>query len=169
MLVPTLIVASLLFRDDVTKRGGGGVPGGIPNTIFSPPLALVVNATTAVQALLFMAGSILQKLISKYPNVSREVLNEHCSSDLANKVARKIDRWRELALYLSLEDAEMSEIECDNKKEMERRLETLRMWKRKCGSSATHRVLVEAFLKCQRVDLAETVFNLLEQRSTSVS
>ena len=162
MLVPTLIVASPLFRDDVTKRG---VPGGIPNTILSPPFALVVNATTAVQALLFMAGSILQELISKYPNVSREVLNEHCSSDLANKVARKIDGWREL----SLEDAEMSEIECDNKKEMERRLETLRMWKRKCGSSATHRVLVEAFLKCQRVDLAETVFNLLEQRSTSVS
>jgi len=63
----------------------------------------------------------------------------------------------------------VSEIECDNKKEMERRLETLRMWKRKCGSSATHRMLVEAFLKCQRVDLAETVFNHLEQRSTNVS
>ena len=116
-----------------------------------------------------MAETRLRELISKHPNVSREVLNEQCSSDLANEVARKIDRWKELAPYLGLEDAEMSEIECDNEKAMERRLETLRMWKRKCGANATHRMLVEAFLKCQRADLAETVFSLLEQRSTDVS
>ena len=80
-----------------------------------------------------------------------------------------MDIWREVAPFLNVRDAEISEIERDNTKEMERKLGLLRKWKRKFGSSATYRMLVEAFLKCQRVDLAEAVFDLLEQQITNVS
>lgn len=128
-------------------------------------------AAAAVQALLIMAvqGTTFQELISKHPSVSREQINEQCSADLAYEIAQRMDEWKVLALFLKLEDAEISEVEKDNTKEIERKLGTLNKWRRKFGPNATHRRLVEAFLKCQRVDLAETVFNLLEQRSTSVS
>ena len=109
------------------------------------------------------AAEILQGL-------SKESLDSQVSEEHIAEIARQMKTWELYMPDLLREDAEAEEeeIKHDDKNNYGlQKLEALRRWKRKFGSSATYRRLIVVFCKVKQADLAEKVKQLLVASSSN--
>ena len=103
------------------------------------------------------AAEIIQSL-------PKERLDPQLSDKHIAEIARQMKRWELYMPDLLGEDAEAEEeeIKHDHKNNYGlQKLEALRRWKRKLGSSATYRRLIVIFCKVKQAELAENVKQLL--------
>ncbi len=80
--------------------------------------------------------------------VPPEALDRPCSDDPhLKKLALKLTRWKEVALYLNLDDGEIEAVEAAVKAEKvrARSLKMLRKWRNKFGENATYRCIGSAY------------------------
>ena len=112
------------------------------------------------------AAEILQCL----PRITKEGLDSQVSDEHIAELARQMRGWEVYMPDLLREDAEVAEEEIKHDYKSNyglQKLEALRRWKRKSGSSATYRRLIAVFCKVQQADLAEKVKQLLVVSSSN--
>ena len=92
-----------------------------------------------------------------------------CSEEHLAEISLSITKWRTLAPFLGLTEAEEEAIARDNPDMSTQRIAMLRKWKAKYGCSATYKKLCKVFRKLDRQDLVEVVCRLLRDGSSSES
>ena len=119
------------------------------DTIFQPALAPAMDPPT------------LAELVTEV-GISSALLNQKCSDTHIVSISNDLD-WRGTAPHLGLSATDIEDIDC-KRTEPEKRIETLRKWKRKFGFRAKIRMLLEKLLEAGNADHAETVCRLLKQQ-----
>ncbi len=78
--------------------------------------------------------------------VPPEALDRPCIDDHLMKLALRLTRWKEVALFLKLDDGEIEAVEAAVKAEevRARSLKMLRKWRNKFGEKATYRCVGSA-------------------------
>ena len=104
----------------------------------------------------------LQDLIERF-QLSPHQLDTELSEGHLGEVSRIIDNHHIVGPELGLSRQEMTTISSDVHGMELQKIEMLRVWKRKCVWRATYRILIEAFLRCNRGDYARKVCELLTQ------
>lgn len=96
-------------------------------------------------------------------------LKEECDKQVSDSHLKEIycDKWEKLDTHLELGSHVVSDINCNHKKEEDKRSAFFSAWKQKKGCDATYRKLIHAFLKIECRNDAEAVCMLL-QKSVSV-
>ena len=107
-----------------------------------------------------MAG-ITFKELTAHVGISADELNKECSDDHINNISLFLANWQTVAPHLGLTEVDKEDVLEDKTKAQDRRYKTLQKWKAKNVFKATYTVLVDAFLKIGRADLAEKVCRLL--------
>ena len=111
-----------------------------------------------------------EKILHSPPHIPKKRLDSQVSEEHIAEIARQMKTWEVYMPDLLGEDAEAAEeeIKHDHKNSYGRqKLEALRRWKRKFGSSATYRRLIVVFCKVKQADLAEKVKQLLVASSSN--
>ena len=88
-------------------------------------------------------------------------LDEEVSEEHLRDVSRIIDDHEIVGCELGLSSAEMEAINRYARTQQLKKVIMLRKWKEKFAWNATYRRLIEALLKCRRVDDAQKVCELL--------
>ena len=96
-----------------------------------------------------------------------EKLNQPCRDVHLSEIALSVTKWKSIAPYLGLTEAEEENIEKNCGENETQKIGMLRKWKKKFGKRATYRKLGEVFYKLGRVDLVEKVRELLQTDSSS--
>lgn len=91
-------------------------------------------------------------------------IDSECSDVDLRDFADFCDPWRQVGLHLGLTNSQLNAIHEDNRTVSLRRLGVLQKWKETFVFKATYRVLIEALLKCGKVDKALQVCNTLAQK-----
>ena len=99
-------------------------------------------------------------------DVPPEKLDQPCKTKLLNDLALSIADWQSIARLLGLTEAEVAEIDEDNKNAKQKRMKMLQKWWEKLGRQATYRKLIEVFIKMKHTDLVEKLCNLLQEDSS---
>ena len=95
---------------------------------------------------------------------------KRCSDEHLLVISEKIARWRNIAPYLHLTEAEEVEIlESYPQAVPAQRHAMLRKWKQKLGAKATYMELGNVFRSCGRQDLVVKISELLTEDSSSSS
>ena len=83
--------------------------------------------------------------IANQASISLDILSEECSRTVLLDLAKYCDRWKLVGQRLGLSEAEISDIDGDNRTAQEKRVGMLMKWK---GRSLTtsYRVFIEALL-----------------------
>ena len=113
-----------------------------------------------------MATSPLVDLLKDIP---REKLNQPCRDDHLSEIALSITKWKSIAPYLGLTEAEEENIEKNCGENETQKIGMLRKWKKKFGKRATYKKLGQVFYKLGRVDLVEKIREVLQTDSSSSS
>ena len=93
-------------------------------------------------------------------------LDKECNDDgLIIKASQSIDNFKEAGRFLCLSSQSLDEISQINN-DVERKTAVLWNWKRKNGSAATTIDLVQAFLKMEKRDAAESILKYLSEKTT---
>ena len=96
-----------------------------------------------------------------------EDLDKECNDDgLIIKASQSIDNFKKAGHFLSLSSQSLDEISRINDDEVKRKTAVLWNWKRKNGSAATTIDLVQAFLKMEKRDAAESILKYLSEKTT---
>ena len=98
--------------------------------------------------------------------ISQDLLDQKCSEAdtyLITRISKDLD-WRAVAPYLGLDQTGIGDIDC-KRTESEKRVETLHKRKKKFGSRAKFRALVEILLESGNADHAEMVCQLPKQQA----
>ena len=112
-----------------------------------------------------MAGVAFEELIA-HVGISADELNRPCSDEHITSISLFLTNWQTVALLLGLTETDKEDVEEEGKKTQNKRYKTLRKWKDRNLFKATYRVLVDAFLRLGRADLAEKVCRLLVDEGT---
>ena len=110
-----------------------------------------------------MSGVTLDELLEEV-GVSLTQLDEACTREHLRDIALFLESWRTVAPHLGLSKVQVEEVELDGTEEKEKKQKILESWRAKFAYKANYRVLVKAFLKIGRADLAEQVCHLLVQQ-----
>ena len=97
----------------------------------------------------------------KEARISSILLDQKCSDEHLNDISLFLD-WRRIAPHLGLSEAEIQEIDDDQKTLADKRLKTLQKWKSMCSYKATYKHLVEVLLKVRNADHAGKVCRMLQ-------
>ena len=89
------------------------------------------------------------------------LLDQECSDKHLKSISLFLDRGS-VAPHLGLSEIDIQDIDCDKRKEAEKRLQTLEKWKRKYAFKATYRKLVEILLDIGDASSAQKVCKLLQ-------
>ena len=100
-------------------------------------------------------------------DVPCEKLDQPCRDDHLSEIALSVTKWKSIAPYLGLTEAEEENIEKDCGENETQKIGMLRKWKKKFGKRATYRKLGQVFYKLGRVDLVEKVRELLQTDTSS--
>ena len=100
-------------------------------------------------------------------DVPCEKLDQPCRDDHLSEIALLVTKWKSIAPYLGLTEAEEENIEKDCGENETQKIGMLRKWKKKFGKRATYRKLGQVFWKLGRVDLVEKVRELLQTDTSS--
>ena len=119
------------------------------SSLFQPSLAPAMDPPT------------LAELVTEV-GISPALLDQKCSDEDLVSISEDLD-WRGTAPHLGLSATDIEDIDC-KRTEPEKRVETLRKWKRKFGFRAKIRMLLEKLLEAGNADHAETVCRLLKQQ-----
>ena len=95
-----------------------------------------------------------------------EKLDQPCRDDHLSEIALSVTKWKSIAPYLGLTEAEEENIEKDCGENETQKIGMLRKWKKKFGKRATYRKLGQVFCKLGRADLVEKVRELLQTDSS---
>ena len=120
----------------------------------------IVIAVSTILAMETEPPPTLEELVKKV-RISLDLLDQKCSDEHLKSISLFLD-WRSVAPHLGLSERDIEDIEFEKKKESERRLKTLQMWKMKYGYKATLKKLAEVLLKVENADDAERVCCLLQ-------
>ena len=96
-----------------------------------------------------------------------EKLDQPCRDDHLSEIALSVTKWKSIAPYLGLTEAEEENIEKNYGENETQKIGMLRKWKKKLGKRATYRKLGQVFYKLGRVDLVEKVRELLQTDTSS--
>ena len=96
-----------------------------------------------------------------------EKLDQPCRDVHLSEMALSITKWKSIAPYLGLTEAEEENIEKNCGENETQKIGMLRKWKKKFGNRATYRKLGQVFYKLGRVDLVEKVRELLQTDTSS--
>ena len=102
-------------------------------------------------------------------DIPRQKLNQPCRDDHLSEIALSVTKWKSIAPYLGLTEAEEENVERNCRENETQKIGMLRKWKKKYGKRATYRKLGQVFCKLGRVDLVEKVCELLQTDSSSSS
>jgi GTP-dependent phosphoenolpyruvate carboxykinase len=83
------------------------------------------------------AGPTLNDIISHH-NLKEEHLQRVCSQNVRLKIAKKLNDWKMLGVYLKLTEPDLTAIDRDNTTEDQRRVATLNTWHKREGRNATY-------------------------------
>ena len=100
-------------------------------------------------------------------DVPWEKLDQPCRDDHLCEIALSVTKWKSIAPFLCLTEAEEENIEKDFGENETQKIGMLRKWKKKFGKRATYRKLGQVFWKLGRGDLVEKVRELLQTDSSS--
>ena len=105
--------------------------------------------------------SRLQDICARVP---QRLLDSPVSDKHLADISQQFHEWQELAPYLDLTDTDEKDIEAEypNRPKLMRR-KALQTWKKKNGSKATYKKLIEVFCLHDRVDVAEKLRDLAIQ------
>ena len=98
-----------------------------------------------------------------------EKLDQPCRDNHLCEIALSITKWKSIAPFLCLTEAEEENIEKNCGENETQKIGMLRKWKKKYGKRATYRKLGEVFCKLGRVDLVEKLCELLQTDTSSSS
>ena len=86
-----------------------------------------------------------------------------CSEEHLAEIAAVVTEWREISPFLGITEAEEHEILGSAPHSvLSQKIALLRLWKKKRGRAATYDQLSRVFRKCERLDLEETLKQILE-------
>ena len=102
-------------------------------------------------------------------DIPPEKLDQPCRDDHLSEIALSITRWKSIAPFLRLTEAEEENIEKDCGENETQKIGMLRKWRERFGRKATYRKLAKVFFKLERTDLVEEVRELLLTESSSSS
>ena len=100
-------------------------------------------------------------------DVPCEKLNQPCRDVHLSEIALSVTKWKSIAPYLGLTEAEEENIEKNCGENETQKIGMLRKWKKKYGKRATYRKLGQVFCKLGRVDLVEKLCELLQTDTSS--
>ena len=113
-----------------------------------------------------MAVPSYEDLLARH-KVNSSLMQQTISDDHLTELASRLDKWETLARSLRLSSTDIENVKSLGDVEIQR-YELLKCWKQRCGSMATYKALVEAFLEINRTDFAEKVVALLQSLRDSV-
>ena len=111
-----------------------------------------------------MATRPLEDLLKDVPC---EKLDQPCRGDHLSEIALVVTKWKSIAPFLCLTEAEEENIEKDCGENETQKIGMLRKWKKKFGKRVTYRKLGQVFCKLGRGDLVEKVRELLQTDTSS--
>ena len=111
-----------------------------------------------------MATRPLEDLLKDVPC---EKLDQPCRDVHLSEIALSVTKWKSIAPYLGLTEAEEENIEKDCGENETQKIGMLRKWKKKFGKRATYRKLGQVFCKLGRGDLVEKLCELLQTDTSS--
>ena len=94
-------------------------------------------------------------------------IDKECSDEDILAFGDYCDPWRQVGLFLGLNNALLNAIDGDHRTVSLKRLGTLQKWKEKFAFRATYKVLINALLKCEKADQALQVCKILAQKEGS--
>ena len=100
-------------------------------------------------------------------DVPCEKLDQPCRDVHLSEIALSVTKWKSIAPYLGLTEAEEENIEKDCGENETQKIGMLRKWKKKFGKRATYRKLGQVFCKLGRGDLVEKLCELLQTDTSS--
>lgn len=107
-----------------------------------------------------MAVPTYEELLARH-KVDSSLMEQTFNNDHPMKLAAHLDSCEMLAMSLEIPDAEIKGIMSQGDIGVQR-IKLLKCWKQRCGSEATYKALVGAFLQIGRTDQAERVVTLLK-------
>ena len=113
-----------------------------------------------------MAVLSYEDLLARH-KVNSSLMQQTISDDHLTELASRLDKWETLARSLRLSSTDIENVKSSGDVEIQR-YELLKCWKQRCGSMATYKALVEAFLEINRTDFTEKVVTLLQSLRDSV-
>lgn len=94
-------------------------------------------------------------------------LNVICDESVLRRLAPKLNRWREVSVYLKLETSVVDSVDGERLNEAGKRYRLLECWKQIYGHKATYGQLVRCLLEAARADLAGIVCEAFIKETTS--
>ena len=108
----------------------------------------------------------LETLISEIPD---HVLNHPCEDVPLAEIARLLDNHQTIYMYLNISDIEMTDITTEHRQPLRQRQVLLQKWRKKIGSLATYKKLIDCFQKAHRPDLISVTCKVLQSTYPSTS
>ena len=98
-----------------------------------------------------------EKMVEHH-GLSSHQLQEPCPDDVLHTLAKKMNRWQNVAVDLELDKIVVDAIEIKQQIDEEgKRRNLLERWKEKFGHAATYERLTRCLVKSERADLADLV------------
>ena len=104
--------------------------------------------------------------MSQY-SLSHDKLEKECDDGLFIEISRHVDDYTKVGYGLNLSKDMLESISQSKESDVERKIAVLWAWKRKNGSAATAKKLVNAFLRIEDRLVAESILNYLSKKTTS--
>ena len=97
-------------------------------------------------------------------HLEENILMAKCTDQLLFEASEIIVLWEPVARRLGFTEAKIVEIQKDHERNYpEQKYQCLIQWKRKLGSQATHRVLLQCLDKCKMRDCAEEIIDMIKK------
>jgi hypothetical protein len=108
-----------------------------------------------------MAVPSFEELLTRW-KIDSSALEQSFSDDHILDFATKLDGWEILAKFVRVPNSEIDSIKDKGAAQLQP-MKMLECWKRRCGSKATYRAMIEALLQIDRTDLAEYIIGLIKR------
>ena len=100
--------------------------------------------------------------LTLHAGIAIHSLDKECTDNEIVGLAKFCDPWRVIAYHLELKQSDVSAINEDNLTTEEKRLAVLHKWRERFSMKATVRRFIDALLKCDQVDKASKVCELMK-------